>query len=193
MAEKPEGEANESHAAGDQAAQQSRTETDSDAVSADPVVLAEQLASANEQITALKDQALRGQAEAENARRRAARDVENAHKYALEKFIGDLLPVFDSLEKAIESAQTAAEPGTEAIVEGLQLSMKLFLDVVAKAGAEQLDPLGEPFDPQHHEAMAMVPNPDMEPNSVMEVMQKGYTLNGRLVWQAMVVVSKAPG
>ena len=156
--------------------------------------LAEALEAANEQIAALKDQALRGQADAENARRRAARDVENAHKFALEKFVGELLPVLDSLEKAIESAESSADGEAAApIAEGVQLSMKLFLDVLAKAGITQVDPTGEPFDPQHHEAMAMVPNPDLEPNSVMEVMQKGYVLNGRLVRAAMVVVSKAPG
>lgn len=156
--------------------------------------LAEALEAANEQIAALKDQALRGQAEAENARRRAARDVENAHKFALEKFVGELLPVLDSLEKAIESAESSADGEAAApIAEGVQLSMKLFLDVLAKAGITQVDPVGEPFDPQRHEAMAMVPNPDLEPNSVMEVMQKGYVLNGRLVRAAMVVVSKAPG
>lgn len=156
-----------------------------------------ELASALEQITALKDQALRAQADAENARRRAARDVENAHKFALEKFVGELLPVLDSLEKAVETARGAAQGDSEdaaaaAIAEGVALSLKLFVDVLAKVGISQLDPAGEPFDPQLHEAMAMVPNPDLEPNSVMEVMQKGYTLNGRLVRAAMVVVSKAP-
>jgi molecular chaperone GrpE len=100
----------------------------------------------------------------------------------LEKFVGELLPVLDSLEKAIESAESSADGEAAApIAEGVQLSMKLFLDVLAKAGITQVDPTGEPFDPQHHEAMAMVPNPDLEPNSVMEVMQKGYVLNGRLV------------
>ena len=159
---------------------------------ADPAAVAAALEAANEQIAALKDQALRGQADAENARRRAARDVENAHKFALEKFVGELLPVLDSLEKAIESAESSVDAAAAPIAEGVQLSMKLFLDVLTKVGITQLDPTGEPFDPQHHEAMAMVPNPDLEPNSVMEVMQKGYVLNGRLVRAAMVIVSQAP-
>jgi molecular chaperone GrpE len=189
MADKPEGHAGEPE---QPAAEETRSENDADVLSTDPSVLAEQLAAANKQVAALMDQALRSQADAENVRRRASRDVENAHKYALEKFISELLPVFDSLEKAIESAESAAEGDTDAIVEGIRLSVKLFLDVAARAGVEQLDPVGEPFDPQHHEAIVMVPNPDMEPNSVMEVMQKGYTLNGRLVRAAMVVVSKAP-
>ena len=155
--------------------------------------LATQLAAAREEVEALKDQLLRGQAEAENVRRRAARDVENAHKFALEKFASELLPVIDSLEKAVESAEASAESAdANAIGEGVELSLKLFLDVLEKAGISRIHPAGEPFDPQLHEAMAMVENPDAEPNSVLDVMQAGYTLNGRLVRAAMVVVSKAP-
>ena len=155
--------------------------------------LAAQLAAAREEVAVLKDQALRGQAEAENIRRRAARDVENAHKFALEKFASELLPVIDSLEKAVESAEASAESAdANAIGEGVELSLKLFLDVLEKAGISRIHPVGEPFDPQLHEAMAMVENPDAEPNTVLEVMQAGYTLNGRLVRAAMVVVSKAP-
>ena len=157
--------------------------------SADDLVT--QLAAARDEVEALKDQALRGQAEAENVRRRAARDVENAHKFALEKFAADLLPVIDSLEKAVESA-VADSGDMNAIREGVELSLKLFLDVLEKAGISRIHPVGEPFDPQLHEAMAMVENPDAEPNSVLDVMQAGYTLNGRLVRAAMVVVSKAP-
>lgn len=155
--------------------------------------LAAQLAAAQAELEAIKDQALRGQAEAENIRRRAARDVENAHKFALEKFAADLLPVVDSLEKAVEAAQSSADAGdNDAIVEGVELSLKLFLDVLEKSGISRIHPIGEPFDPQLHEAMAMVENPDAEPNSVLDVMQPGYSLNGRLVRAAMVVVSKAP-
>jgi molecular chaperone GrpE len=148
--------------------------------------LAAQLAAAREEVEALKDQALRGQAEAENIRRRAARDVENAHKFALEKFASELLPVIDSLEKAVESVQASAESAdANAIGEGVELSLKLFLDVLEKSGISRIHPIGEPFDPQLHEAMAMVENPDAEPNSVLDVMQAGYTLNGRLVRAAM--------
>ena len=152
------------------------------------------LAEALSQIETYKDQVLRAQAEAENTRRRASRDVENAHKYALENFAQELLPVLDSLEKAVELATKAeaAEAGAEAIAEGVELSLKMFHTVLEKAGIAQVDPLGEPFDPQQHQAMAMVPSASAEPNSVIEVMQKGYTLNGRLVRAAMVVVSKAP-
>jgi molecular chaperone GrpE len=155
-----------------------------------PEALAARLAEAVEQADAFRDQALRAQAEAENTRRRASREVENAHKFALEKFAADLLPVIDSLEKAVEVA-SAAE-GAESIGEGVQLSLKVFLSVLEKHGVERIDPIGEPFDPQKHEALAMVPSPHAEPNSVIEVMQRGYLLNGRLVRAAKVVVSKGP-
>ena len=143
---------------------------------------------------ALKDQALRAAAEAENVRRRAARDVENAHKFALEKFVGSLLPVLDSLDKAVESSTAHAEDDEQgalgAVAEGVELSRKLMLDTLEKFGVERIDPLGEPFDPQHHEAMSMVEAPDAEPNSVIQVLAPGYTLNGRLVRAAMVMVAK---
>jgi molecular chaperone GrpE len=139
---------------------------------------------------ALKDAALRAQAEVENIRRRAARDVENAHKFALERFTANLLPVLDSLEKAVESATSAED--ASAVGQGVDLSLKLFLTTLANSGVEQIDPHGEPFNPEHHEAIAMVENPDAEPNSVMEVIQKGYVLNGRLVRAAKVIVVKAP-
>lgn len=147
------------------------------------------LADLEAKVESLREQALRAQAEAENVRRRAARDVENAHKYALEKFAAELLPVIDSLDKAVE---VAAGSDASAIAEGVELSLKLFLSVLEKHGIERIDPLGEPFDPQVHEAMTMVPSPSAEPNSVLEVMQPGYLLNGRLVRAAKVVVAKAP-
>ena len=137
-----------------------------------------------------KDQLLRTIAEMENVRRRSSREVENARKFAVEGLLSDLLPVLDSLEKAVETAQNTA--GAEAIAEGVELSLKLFSDSLGRFGVEQIDPLGAPFDPQQHEAMAMVPNADAEPNSVMEVMQRGYTLNGRLVRGAKGIVTKAP-
>ncbi|MEC7412785.1 MAG: nucleotide exchange factor GrpE [Pseudomonadota bacterium] len=141
------------------------------------------------ELAKVKDQLLRTIAESENIRRRASRDVENAHKFAVEKLFNDLFPVLDSLEKAVETATQTT--GAEAIAEGVELSLKMFVSTLEKSGVAQIDPLGEPFDPQHHEAMAMVPNPDAEPNSVMEVMQKGYLLNERLVRAAKVIVVKA--
>ena len=142
----------------------------------------------SEELTKVKDQLLRTVAEMENVRRRAQRDVENAHKFAVEKLLSDLLPVVDSLEKAEEAAKTT--DNADSMAEGISLSIKLFVSTLEKSGIAIVDPLGEPFDPQLHEAMAMVPNPDAEPNSVMDVMQRGYTLNGRLVRAAKVVVVK---
>ena len=142
----------------------------------------------SEELTKVKDQLLRTVAEMENVRRRAQRDVENAHKLAVEKLLSDLLPVVDSLEKAEEAAKTT--DNADSMAEGISLSLKLFVSTLERSGIAIVDPLGEPFDPQLHEAMAMVPNPDAEPNSVMDVMQRGYTLNGRLVRAAKVVVVK---
>lgn len=139
-----------------------------------------------------KEQSLRMAAEAQNQRRRAEKDVESAHKFALEKFAAALLPVTDNLERALE----AADPANEAIkplLEGVALTNKSLLDVLARFNVEQIDPLGAPFDPQFHEAVTMVDNPAAEPNSVLHVMQKGYTLNGRLLRAAMVMVAKGGG
>jgi molecular chaperone GrpE len=138
-----------------------------------------------DELTLAKDAALRAQAEAQNARRRSEQDVEKARKYALERFAGDLLPVVDNLERAVEAA-------AESDAEGVNLTLKSLLGVLGKYNIEAIDPTGEPFDPNLHQAMTMVPNPDMEPNTVMDVMQRGYTLNGRLIRPAMVIVSKAP-
>jgi len=140
-----------------------------------------------------REQALRAAAESENVRRRAQRDVENAHKFALERFANDLLPVVDSLERAVESARSAKADGSSgAIADGVELSLKLFLDTLAKADLVQLDPIGVPFDPKFHQAVGMLESDRCEPGSVLQVLQKGYTLNGRLVRPAMVIVAKAP-
>ncbi len=142
-----------------------------------------------DELDAAKEAALRAAAEAQNARRRAEQDVEKARKFALERFASDLLPVVDNLHRAVDACAEAE--GVEAITEGVDLTLRSLLDVLKKNGVESVDPAGEPFDPQLHQAMTMVPNPDLEPNTVMDVMQQGYTLNGRLLRPAMVVVSKA--
>ncbi len=151
-------------------------------------VLAAKVEELEQALKEAKDQALREAAEAQNVRRRAEQDIDKARKFALEKFVKELLPVVDSLEKALESM---GEDASEVHREGVSMTLKLQLDTLAKFGVEAVEPQGEPFDPQYHEAMAMVPSPDVEPNSVIEVMQKGYLLNGRLVRPAMVVVSQA--
>lgn len=137
------------------------------------------------------DRALRAQADAQNAKRRAEQDVEKARKYALERFAGELLPVVDNLERALEAA-SGDDEAIKPIADGVELTLKSFLDVLRKFQVEPVDPAGEPFDPQQHQAMGMIENPDAEPNTVLTVMQKGYTLNARLIRPAMVVVSKAP-
>ncbi|MGP9796749.1 nucleotide exchange factor GrpE [Halomonas sp. 86] len=150
-------------------------------------VLAAQVNELEQNLAEAKDQALRAAAEVQNVRRRAEQEADKARKFALEKFVKELLPVVDSLEKALESMQDDA---SEAHREGVSMTLNMQLGVLNKFGVESVEPQGEPFDPQVHEAMAMVPNPELEPNTVMEVMQKGYLLNGRLVRPAMVVVSQ---
>lgn len=137
----------------------------------------------------LQDQALRVSAEMQNVRRRAERDVENAHKYALEKFSTDLLPVVDSLERGLQAAGT--DESTQGVREGVELTLRILTDVLRKYGVDAVESVGQPFNPQLHEAMSMVPSPDHAPNTVMAVLQKGYTLNGRLVRPAMVIVAAA--
>ena len=141
------------------------------------------------QAAVANDQVLRVQAEMQNVRRRAERDFENAHKYALDKFAADLLPVVDNLERAL-SAIDSADEGQKPVAEGIELTLKSFLDVLVRFKIEAIDPAGQPFDADLHQAVSMVPNPDLEHNTVMDVFQKGYTLNGRLVRPAMVVVSQ---
>lgn len=141
------------------------------------------------QLEQARDQTLRAQAELQNVKRRAQLDVEKAHKYALDRFVESLLPVVDSLEKGVESA-SRAEGSHEAMKEGMDLTLKLFLDTLSRFKVEPINPEGEPFDPNFHQAMSMVPNPQVEANTVLTVFQKGYTLNERVVRPAMVVVSK---
>ena len=144
-----------------------------------------------EQLAAAKDQALRAVADVQNVRRRAEQDVEKAHKFALEKFSNDLLPVIDSLELALAHSSDEDEQ-VKAIREGVKLTLKMFQDTLKRYNPEVVDPHGEPFNPEHHQAMAMQESAEVEPNSVLNVFQKGYLLNGRLLRPAMVVVSKAP-
>lgn len=127
------------------------------------------------------------QAELVNVRRRADRDVENAHRYGVEKLITSLLPVLDSLEQAL---QLAEKDNNQGMKEGLELTIKLFLDVLEKSEVEQLNPHGETFDPQQHEAMSAVPSAEVPANTVLEVFQKGYRLNDRVIRPARVIVSK---
>lgn len=150
----------------------------------------DQIEKLEQQVAEANDNVLRVQAEMQNLRRRSERDVENAHKFALDKFSADLLPVVDNLERAL-AAIDSDDDSQKAIAEGIELTLKSFLDVLKRFKIEAVDPAGQPFDADLHQAVSMVPNPDVEPNTVMDVFQKGYTLNGRLIRPAMVVVSSA--
>ena len=138
------------------------------------------------------DALLRVKADMENLRRRTRIDVENAHKFALEKFVNELLPVLDSMEMGIQAAEKEGAT-VETLKEGMEMTFKMMLDVLSRFGVERIDPVGESFDPQKHEAMTMVPSAEHEPNTVMDVIQKGYSLNDRLVRPARVVVCKEAG
>jgi molecular chaperone GrpE len=136
------------------------------------------------------EMALRAKAELENATRRHEQDLEKAHKYALDSFVRELLQVWDSLELGIQAGQ-AEGAAIDKLLEGSELTLKLLSDVMSKFGVEQVDPEGEPFNPEEHQAMSMQPRDDVPPNTVVAVVQKGYKLNGRLVRPAMVMVSQA--
>jgi len=150
--------------------------------------LREELEILKREADAYKDKALRAQAELQNMHKRAARDIENAHKYALEKFLGDLLPVLDSMELGIDASGSAGD--IESLREGMDLTLKKFRDTLEKAGITVIDPQGEKFNPELHEAVTMQESSGNQPGTVISVMQKGYELNGRLVRPAMVIVAK---
>jgi len=154
--------------------------------------LAAELEAAREEVQSYKDQYLRSEAEMSNLRRRVEKDVENAHKFGQEKLVKEILTVADNLERTLAAIETDSDE-IKPLKEGVEMTLKGLLDTFGKFGIEPIDPEGEPFDPQLHQAMTMVENPEMEPNTVMSVMQKGYTLHGRLVRPAMVVVSKGGG
>lgn len=136
------------------------------------------------------DRAMRLQAEMENLKKRIQKDLESAHKYALESFAKELLAVLDSLELGLQAA-SGESPEVQKFREGSELTIKQFESVFTKFNIEVVNPIGQPFNPELHQAMAMQPSADAEPNSVLNVFQKGYVLNGRLLRPAMVVVAKA--
>jgi molecular chaperone GrpE len=152
--------------------------------------LREELAVTRALVEQLKDEKLRVLAELDNIRKRAQRDVEQAHRYALEKFAAELLPVKDSLDLGVENAGKA---DAAALAEGQAATQRLLAKAMEKAGIVDLNPVGEPFDANLHEAMAAQPSETAEPSSVLAVIQRGYTLNGRLLRAARVIVARAPG
>lgn len=168
------------------------TDVDSE-VTAEQARIAEleaQLETAIQKAAEERERALRIAAEMENLRRRTELDVEKAHKFALEKFANELLPVLDNLERAIELADKENE-ALKPMIEGVELTLKSMQSGVAKFGLVALDPINQPFDPNAHQAMSMVPSADVAPNTVIAVMQKGYDLNGRVIRPAMVMIAKA--
>ncbi len=130
---------------------------------------------------------LRAKAEMDNLRRRSVKDVENAHKYGIEKFVTELLPVIDGMGMGLATEDASAE----SLREGMELTLNMLEKMMEKLGIEEIDPLNEKFNPEKHQAMSMQPNAEVEPNTVIAVMQKGYALNDRLIRPAMVMVSKA--
>jgi molecular chaperone GrpE len=152
----------------------------------------QKLAQAETLIMHQKDEVLRVQAEMQNLRRRTELDVEKAHKFGQEKLSAELLAVMDNLERALQVAVDRENESVKSLLQGVELTLKSFSDCFRKFGIAQLDPLGEPFDPQVHQAMVMQENPNVDPDTVTAVMQKGYTLHGRVLRPAMVMVSKAP-
>lgn len=136
------------------------------------------------------ERVLRMQADNENLLRRTERDVASAHKYALEKFTSELLPIVDSLELCLANVQADSHT-TKAIIEGIELTLKMFNNVLEKFGVKQVNPVGKPFDPEFEQAISMQYDPKVKPGNVVSVLQKGYTLNNRLLRPALVIVAKA--
>lgn len=152
--------------------------------------MAAELAKAQVTIKDYWDQIMRLNAEMENYRKRAQRDVENAHKFAVKNFVESMLPVADSMEMGLAAAD-AENVSLESIKQGVSMTLNLFQQTLDKNGIKPVDPQGQPFDPELHQAMSMQESDELEENTVMAVMQKGYLLNDRLIRPAMVVVSKA--
>jgi len=163
-------------------------ETAGEAFSAEELM--ERLDQAEKKATENWDQLLRTKAEMDNIRRRTQKDLENAHKFALEKFVTELLGVKDSLEMGVSASQQE-NVTLESLREGSEMTLTMLAGLFEKFNVVELNPEGEKFNPDHHQAMSMQPNAELEPNTVMAVMQKGYLLNDRLVRPAMVMVSKA--
>ena len=155
------------------------------------MMLREQLEKAAAEHKADHEQMVRALAEAMNMKKRAEADVERERKFGNEKIIKSLLPVVDSLDLAIEHTDHA-NPLLKPTIEGLENTMSLFLKELKNFGVDQLNPIGQAFDPNLHQAISMVPSSDVEPNHILSVMQKGFVLNGRVVRPAMVIVAKAP-
>jgi molecular chaperone GrpE len=164
--------------------------TGGDTAPADAEQLAAELATARSQLAEAREAQLRALAEMDNVRKRTQRDLEAAHRFAVERFASDMIPVRDTLELGIAAA--GATPESAKLVEGMQATLRMLDKAFEKAGLQVLDPVGERFNPEFHEAMATQPSADQEPGTVLTVVQKGFLLNGRLLRPARVLIAKAP-
>ncbi|MCP4874337.1 MAG: nucleotide exchange factor GrpE [Gammaproteobacteria bacterium] len=191
--EQPNIETDDEHSLANEADEKAHLEdvipepVDGDVAEDEPIDV--QLAKAQDTIQDYWEQMMRLRAEIENNRKRAERDLENAHKYALKNFVENLLPIMDSMEMGYTAA-SADNATLDSIREGSELTMNMFIQVLEKNGLEQVDPVGEKFDPERHQAISMIEVEKAESGTVVEVMQKGFLLNDRLVRPAMVVVAK---
>ncbi len=145
----------------------------------------------SQEVTKFKEEIMRMRAEADNVRKRNARDLDNLRKFSIDKFAKSLIPVADSMDKELEAcAKDDIQMTVEQMIEGTVMTQKMLLKILADNGVEMINPEGEKFNPEFHEAMTQIPHPDLAPNTIVDVFQKGYILNGRLIRPAMVVVSK---
>lgn len=152
----------------------------------------DELASLHEEIAALKTAVLRERADSENLRKRLERDAQNAAKFANERLVKDLIPIVDSLTLGIEAAKKQSDEqqsAFEEFVKGSEMTLKMLLETLQKAGVEELNPIGEKLNPELHQALSVLPNPEAEPNTILFVPQKGYVLNGRVLRAAQVIVA----
>jgi molecular chaperone GrpE len=173
------------------AASDERTAETVEVMTETPVeILQQELEQVREELQTVQNDALRTQAEMINIRRRAEQDVAKAHKFGQEKLVNELLPVLDNLGRAISTSDDD-NANVQVLREGVKMTQKMLADGLARFSVKEIDPMGQPFDPTLHQAMTMIANADVEPNTVVEVLHKGYSLNGRLVRPAMVIVSKA--
>ena len=175
--------------------EQNAGQEDAQAKEEDPQVtiaaLKSQLEVLAKQALSDKEKMLRAVAEADNSRKIAEADAERERNFALEKFVKALIPVVDSLDMALEAGKSKSENAQDAMVQGVEATLRLFLKELSTFGVERIDPVGEPFDPNVHQAISMIPSKDVKPNCIVSVMQKGFILNGRVVRPAMVMVARA--
>ncbi len=151
--------------------------------------MSDQVTSLQREVEELQKKALLQQADMQNLRRRTERDVEEAHKFGTRKLLKDILPTVDSLVRALEGPEVD-DPQIKNMREGILLTLEMLYKTLEKHGIVVIDPeQGEPFNPECHEAMSMVPNPELKSNSVIQVLQKGFELNGRVLRAAMVIVA----